>query len=75
MDYIRINLLKAMCDLATERAACGNCGRKVLETLAVWFLKRCRKEARSTGANERGSWREEKLEKEKIPDDPVEKSV
>lgn len=28
LDYIWFNLLKATCDLTTERAACGNGGRK-----------------------------------------------
>ena len=44
LDYIWFNLLKATCDLTTERAACGNGGRKALEMLAVWLLKGCRKE-------------------------------
>lgn len=64
LDYIWFNLLKAMCDLTTERAACGNGGRKASEMLAVWLLKGCRKENWRKSAKERGcSWREGKLEK------------
>lgn len=54
LDYVLFNLLKATCDLTTEKAACGNGGWKALEMLAVWLLKGCRKENWRKSTKERG---------------------